>query len=270
VLRRAVFAAAAALVAGSGLALYLDGRVPAAWTPVSAYEPAALLEALVSVDGRGVVDLAQLKARHAALERYVASLHGARVDSFATADDRVAFWLNAAHGLVLLELLDARDGDATQLSRHWRTWPVAGELHSRASIERRFLAEAADPRIWLALFTGARGSGVLDGAPFDGAILDAQLNDAARRFVRRPEVLRVEGNVVKLADVFHAHEVEFLAALPPERKQLLQIVWAFLPDDCGGALGCVSRGDLDHACGSHFDRCSISWLPADPSLAVMR
>jgi hypothetical protein len=265
-LRRVVFATVAALVGASGAVVYFNGRAPVLSTPAVAYEPGALLQALEAVDGQGRVNLEQLKARHAAVDRYVESLAGARPASFATADDRVAFWLNAAHGLALRQLLDARGGDASSLSRWVETWPVQGEYLNRASIERRFLAEAGDPRVWLALFTGAKGRGVLDGAPFDGASLDPQLDDAARRFMRRSQNVRVDGHVVFLSALLREHEEAFLSALPEQRKQLLQVVWAYLPDDCQGT-GCVSRGDLDRACGARFDQCSTQWVPVDESLA---
>ena len=62
---------------------------------------------------------------------------------------------------------------------------------------------------------------------------------------------------------------EFLAALPEKRKNVLQIVWAFLPDACDeGAPGCATRGELDRVCGSAFDKCQVTYQPPDSTLAV--
>jgi hypothetical protein len=133
---------------------------------------------------------------------------------------------------------------------------------------RRYLEASGDARVMLAAFTGSRGRGVLDGAPFDGATLDPQLDDAARRFMRTPRNVRLEGEVVHLSSLLHELEPELLAALPPGRHHLLQVVWAYLPDGCEGRVGCVSRGDLDRACGSTFEGCPLAWEPVDDELAV--
>ncbi len=271
--RRGVYSLAAGLVVSSALALYVDGRWPAR-VPDDAppLVMADLLEALTAVDSHGQVDLAQLKAHHAALERYVQAL--ARVapatepDHFATTDDKLAYWLNALHALVLFDLLDVRGSRANDLGWVWRGWPIGGARLTRAAIVRRYLEASGDARVVLAAFTGTKGRGVLDGAPFDGATLDPQLDDAARRFLRAPRNVRLENDVVHLSSLLHDLEPELLAALPPGRHHLLQVVWAYLPESCDAHPGCVSRGDLDHACGSAFDACPLKWEPVDDELAV--
>lgn len=266
-MRKVLWAAGivALMVFGAATALFIEGRVPVMSTPSLAYEPQALFEALRAVDSNGQVDLAQLKAQHEAIDRYVASLQGAFPERFSTVDERVAFWLNASHGLVLHSLLDARDGLATSLPR-WRTYSIGGEYVHRAAIERRVLPQVGDPRVWLALFTGARGRGVLDGAPFDSATLDAQLDDAARRFMRQRNNVSVDGSVLKVSSLLHEHEAEFLAALPADRRHVLQVVWAYLPDSC--TQPCLTRSELDHACGPKLDRCTVVWTPVDERLTV--
>lgn len=246
--------------------LWVEGRIPA---PVPKEAPALevrdLLEALTCVDSRGLVDVGELKARHAALERYVAAMAktapSTAPERFATAEDRVAFWLNAYQALVLVELLDG------QLPSVWRAWPIGGQYVSRRAIEERYLAGAQDARVWLAMFTGIKGGGVPDGAPYDGASLNPQLDDAVRRFVQRREVARVEGKTVLLSKVFQAHEGELLAALPEARKNVLQIVWAYLPDSCASS-GCQTRAELDRACGAKFDGCEVRYVEPDSTLAV--
>lgn len=273
-LKRAVLLGAAAVVLASGLALHIDGRVPAA-IPGDAppYSLATFGDALRAVDARGQVDLAELKARHASLEGFVramaATSPATAPERFPTPEDKVAFWLNAYHALVLEELLDVRSAKAGALSHLGRAWPIGGQRLTKHAIERRYLDESGDARVYVALFTGARGAGVLDGAPFDGDTLNPQLDDAMRRFVRRKENVSLEGSVVRVSALLQAHEAEFLAALPDERKNLLQIVWAYLPESCDGERpGCDTRGDLDRACGQRFDKCSVEFTPVDELLAV--
>lgn len=273
--RRGAWLAAAALLLGSGLTLYIDGRVPA---PVPADAPAYnlsdLSRALEAVTANGEVNLAQLKARHEALERFIAALAATapatKPDDFPTPEDKVAFWLNAYHALVLDELLDVKGTSAGQLSSAGRSWPIGGERMTKRALIRRFLDASGDARVHLALFTGARGHGVLDGAPFGAQTLDPQLDDAMRRFMRRKENVAIDGKTVRVSALLKTHEAEFLAALPAERHGLMQIVWAYLPETCDGSRpGCPTRGDLDRACGAQFDKCTVEYAPVDETLAVV-
>lgn len=274
-LRRGVFLASLALFFGSLWALYADGRLPA---PVPrdapAYALADLSKALESVDARGQVNLAQLKARHDALERFVASLAATapetRPEMFPTPEDRVAYWLNAYHALVLVELLDVRGDAAGQLSSVSRSWPIGGERLTKRAILRRYLGTTGDARVALALFTGARGHGVLDGAPFGAQTLDPQLDDAMRRFMRKRGNVAIDGKTVRLSKLLQQHEAGLLEALPPERQGILQIVWAYLPETCDGDRpGCPTRGELDRACGPRLDRCTLQYTAVDETLAVV-
>ncbi|MEW6432314.1 MAG: DUF547 domain-containing protein [Myxococcota bacterium] len=273
--RRSVWLAVAALVAGSGVALYVDGRLPAA-VPADApvYRLVDLSRALEAVNASGEVNLGELKARHESLERFVASLAATapatKPDQFPTPEDKVAYWLNAYHALVLVELLDVRGTAAGQLSSVGRSWPIGGERLTKRAILRRFLEATGDGRVPLTLFTGARGHGVLDGAPFDAQTLDAQLDDAMRRFMRRKENVVIDGKTVRVSALLEQHEAELLAALPPDRHGLMQIVWAYLPESCDGLRpGCPTRGELDRACGARLDQCAVEWVAVDETLAVV-
>lgn len=270
--RRIIFVLAGLMTLVTAGVLLVDGHLPAR-VPDDAppYSPTLLAQALRSVDARGVVDLTQLKAEHAALEHYVASLAAVAPDStpsqFPSVEARLAYWLNAYHAMVLTELLDARGTEASRWARYVDATPIGGTRLTRFALERSYFSNAGDARVWLALFDGTKGSGVLDGAPFGTETLNAQLDDAARRFVRKH--VTIAGAAVTLPEVFRAHHDEFLAALPEKRKNVLQIVWAFLPDACDeGAPGCATRGELDRVCGSAFDKCQVTYQPPDSTLAV--
>jgi Protein of unknown function, DUF547 len=256
-------------------ALYVVGLFPA-WVPSDAppYALRNLGEVLEAVDGRGRVNLGQLKKRHAALETFVASLAAVSPDAtperFPTVEDRLAYWLNAYHALTLLELLDTRSSRASLLSQAFATKPIGGKWLSRWAIERTRLRFAGDVRLVLATASGAKGRGVLDGAPYSGDTLNPQLDDAMRRFMARPEHVHLDAahKTVRLSELFQTHRQAFLAALPPERQNVLQVVWAYLPVTCA-VPGCDTRADLDHLCGSHFDTCSLDFMPIDAALDVV-
>ncbi|MBL8924456.1 MAG: DUF547 domain-containing protein [Myxococcaceae bacterium] len=272
-LRVVVLALSAALIVVSGLVLYRNGRLPAS-VPDDApgYALADLLAALRHVDSRGLVDVNALEQDRVPLDRFVAAM--ARTsplstpDRFPTVEDRVAFWLNAVHALTLQELIDSpRATSVEQLSR-WRTWPIGGQRMSREAIVTRFLAETGDGRVWLALFDGSVGGPWLDSAPYGGDTLEPQLTDAARRFLRRADVVQLSPPVVRLSPRLTDHLDDFVSALPPGRTGVLQVLWAFLPDSCDGVRpGCDTRADLDRACGNDFQRCRVETLTPARSIA---
>lgn len=275
-LRVVVLSLSAALILVSGLALFRNGRLPAA-VPDDApeYALADLLAALRHVDGRGLVDLDALAKDRAALDRFVAAMAKtaptSTPDRFPTVEDRIAFWLNAAHALTLQQLLDAPEATTVEQLSRWRTWPIGGQRMPREAIVTRFLAETGDGRVWLALFDGSVGGPSLDSAPFGGDTLDAQLTEAARRFLRRADVVQLAPPAVKLSPRVTEHVDDLVSALPEGRTGVLQVVWAFLPDSCEGLRpGCDTRADLDRACGNDFQRCRVETLTPASSIARSR
>lgn len=272
-LRVVVLSLSAALVVVSLLVLHRNGRLPAA-VPDDApdYALADLMAALRHVDSRGLVDLDALGKDRAGLDRFVAAMAKtsplSTPDRFPTVDDRVAFWLNAAHALTLQQLVDTPSATSVEQLSSWRTWPIGGQRMPREAIVTRFLAETGDGRVWLALFDGSLGGPLLDSAPFGGDTLDPQLDDAARRFLRRPDVVQLAAPVVKLSPRLTTHVDDFVSALPEGRAGVLQVVWAFLPDSCEGLRpGCDTRADLDRACGPDFQRCQVETLTSATAIA---
>ena len=226
----------------------------------------------------GDVDFSGIGRERKELDTFVRSLATfsprSRPDLFPKPEDALAYWLNAYHALVLQALVDEYPylesvNDKWLGSFFWaRAWPVGGQRLTLWALEHRILQrEFADPRIHLALFRGTRGGPLLDGAPFDPAFLDSQLNDAARRFVGDRRHVRLEKDTVHLARVFDTYREDFLAALPEGRRgNVLQFVWAFLPDTCTERYGCDTRGDLDRVCGVKLDKCQLAFEPEDATL----
>jgi hypothetical protein len=272
--RKVVYFMAAGMMAVAVMILHVNGKLPAAIpSDAPAYKVTDFVDALRSVDSRGQVDLTELKKRHASLERFVASLAAYSPDTspelFPTVEAKLAYWLNAYHALALMELLDTRSNTVSGWRTAFDAWPIGGHRMTRYSIFRSMLSQSGDARVFLSIFTGAKGRGVLDGAPFDPETINPQLDDATRRFVQRRDHVAIEGKTVRLSVLFRDHKDDFLAALPDERKNVLQIVWAYLPETCADDKpGCDTRGDLDRACGSRFDACEIVWLPIDETLSV--
>jgi hypothetical protein len=275
-LKFTIYGSSLFLIFSSATLLFINGFFPsigAAPREVpAAFSVSPLTRALSAVDARGFIRSSIVKANRKELDDFARSLAHFSPETapefFQNSDERTSFWLNAYHAMVLLELRDVRSEQAT-LSPFFFTLPIGRKRMTRYAIERRFLSATGDARLIFALFDGSTQSGVLDGAPYDAQVLNAQLNDAARRFMRKKTSVSLTENTVSLSPLFKAHEDELLQSLPPERRHLLQIVWAYLPDACeDGTSPCLTRAALDAACGNTFAKCSIQWQPAEHHLAL--
>jgi hypothetical protein len=262
-----------------GGVLHVQGLLPASVPSGDfPFHYGGFAHALRHVKPDGDVDFSALGRERQELDTFVRSLATfsprTRPDLFEKPEEALAYWLNAYHALVLQEVVDEypylESVNDKWLGRFFwgRSWPVGGQRLTLWALEHRILQkEFADPRIHLALFHGTRGGPLLDGAPFEAAFLDSQLNDAARRFVSDRRHVRLENTTVHLASVFDTYREDFLAALPEGRRgNVLQFVWAFLPDTCTDHYGCDTRGDLDRSCGPKLDQCKLIFEPEDPAL----
>ncbi|WP_224244537.1 DUF547 domain-containing protein [Hyalangium gracile] len=273
----AAFLLSAVLAVGG--VLYMHGLLPASVPSGDfPFHYGGYARVLRHVKPDGDVDFSAMGRERLELDTFVRSLATfsprSRPDLFEKPEDALAYWLNAYHALVLQALVDEYPYLESVESKwlgsfFWsRSWPVGGQRLTLWALKHRILLkEFADPRIHLALFRGTRGGPLLDGAPFEPAFLDSQLNDAARRFIGDKRHVRLEGNTVHLARVFDTYREDFLAALPEGRRgTVLQFVWAFLPDTCTDRYGCDTRGDLDRVCGTKLDQCSIAFEAENVSL----
>jgi hypothetical protein len=262
-----------------GGVFHVNGLLPAFVPDAAApFSYTGYTRVLRHVKKDGDVDFSAMGRERQELDAFVRSLATysprSRPDVFPRPEDALAYWLNAYHALVLQSVVDEYPY-LESVEQRWlgsffwgRSWPVGGRRLTLWALEHRvLLREFADPRIHLALFRGTRGGPLLDDVPFDPDLLDAQLNDAARRFVGDRRHVRLEGDTLHLARVFQTHQEHFLAALPEGRQAtVLQFVWAFLPDTCTDRYGCDTRSDLDRVCGVKLDKCKVVYSPEDTRL----
>jgi hypothetical protein len=262
-----------AMAATGALArMAVDGTLPA-MIPADApdYDDNKLSEALGAVDLSGAVDFEALKKNRAPLDTYVASLAKTSPDSapekFKDPADQLAYWLNAYNALTLQALVDrwpeVKSPDDLAWGRfYWGlSWPIGGRRLTLKSIFEKKLREGlGDPRALLAVHCGTMSCPPLDTTPYMGETVDGQLNDAVRRFMSDKDNVRLEGTTVHLSPLLHRYEKDLVAALPEGRAYLLQFVWAFLPEVCRSGA-CLTRAELDKACGQKLDGCTTQWEP---------
>jgi hypothetical protein len=202
---------------------------------LSAYDDAPWAEVLAaSVRGEeGLVDYAAVEAKEDELNLYLDALARfgpkATPGPFVTADDRLAYHLNAYNAFMLKKWLD--NGAATaspDASVGWLTWffqdfAYDGRTISMDSLEQRLIRrEFDDSRIHYALICGAMSCPPLLDEPFVGDRLDEQLDELGRRWLAQPDALAVDDDgTVRFSRIFAWYRDDF--------------------DEVGGLAGVVRR-----------------------------
>jgi Protein of unknown function, DUF547. len=152
---------------------------------------------VVSADGtRSAVDYAALKADPPALDAYLASLSAVSEATFArwSRDERLAFLINAYNAFTI-ELILTRYPDLTSIrdlgSTFGTPWQepfftLLGSRRSLDDVEHGLIRKPGafdDPRVHFALVCASIGCPMLRNEAYVGDRLDAQLDDAMRRFL---------------------------------------------------------------------------------------
>jgi Protein of unknown function, DUF547 len=170
------------------------------------------------VDAEGLVDYRALVGEKAVLVAYLDSLGLVDPSQLATRAEREAYWLNAYNATALFGVLrygpHSGDDDTVDFGSLVST-RCGGMWWTLDEIEQRGLRPLHDPRVYLALCDGSRGSGRLRPEAYTGAKVDAQLDAAARAFLADPHRNQLDDarRVVRLSPVFDRHAQEF--AVPP-------------------------------------------------------
>jgi hypothetical protein len=165
----------------------------------------------------GVVDYKGFKAEEAALDRYLATL--AAVDPAAhPAPERFAFYANAYNAWTIKLILMHYPGiesikETGSLFRSpWekRFVKLEGRMMTLDEIEHDTLrADYKDPRIHFAVNCASKGCPPLYHEPFEGRILESQLDDATRRFVNDPARYRLEDGTLYVSKIFDWYGEDF-------------------------------------------------------------
>jgi hypothetical protein len=184
-----------------------------------------------AVDTRGV-DYAALKPRRAALGAYLDTL-AALDPAVLGRDEQVALYVNAYNGWTLATILDAGiPASITELDggKVWdtRRFRVAGAELTLNQLEHGKLRPLGDPRIHAALNCASKGCPPLAPTPMNAATVDAQLEEAARRWAAT-NAFTVTGDQLALSQIFDWYGDDFVAGtkgdLPGLEGEAERAVW---------------------------------------------
>ncbi|MBP8606226.1 MAG: DUF547 domain-containing protein [Phycisphaerae bacterium] len=149
-------------------------------------------------------------------------------------EEKIAFWLNTYNACTLQLVIDNYpiqpkwymilypDNSIMQLDKPWTRhffW-ISQEQYTLQEIRQELLLDRyKDPRLCFALSYAARGGAALRNEPYRPQTLDSQLNDQVKKFLSRPDGLRLDknSNILYLSNVF---------ALQENKKTFLESEWA--------------------------------------------
>lgn len=213
------------------LTVWLTGSVLFAQPVVSAIDPLhrpfdQILDTYVR---DGFVYYRALKAERARLDEYVRSLDQRELAGQIgrwPRDQQVAFWVNAYNAFVLQTVVDhypIQGGSPQYPASSIRQIPgafdrlphrAAGRVVTLDAIEQQVLPPFRDPRIYLALGRGARGSGRLHSEAFSAGRLELQLKTVTDEFAtdRQYFEIRRNENHVLVTPILGWRQAEFIAA----------------------------------------------------------
>lgn len=263
-----------ALVALSGSSAFAQDAGAPPSDPYAAYE--SLLRAVVRGDS---VDYRALRGRLPELRAFAQWLseHGptATPNEFASADARLAYWINAYNATVLRAIAESPESMRNVLESQ----PNSGFFRARTHrVDRRALtldaienqeirARFHDPRVHVALNCGARSCPPLSATAFRARTVNAQLDRLAAAWVeRRAITLDASAHVVRASMLFQWFSEDFSGNIPgrtaPSITGPLRFVMAFASS--------AQRTALTTACGAQLTGCRIEHVPYDWALNVAR
>ncbi len=140
----------------------------------------------------GWVDYRRLQARDGAeLKAYLKQLAGTNVAELGSRNAQKAFWINAYNAICVQTLIDQKLPEEVPHAFFFgtnifklETYKVAGKIRSLDEIEHEILRKRfTDSRIHAVVVCGASSCPRLRPEAFDGARLEAQLDEEARRWI---------------------------------------------------------------------------------------
>ena len=178
------------------------------------------------------VDYTALRSGRAALDEVVTAFAAPTADEERgwSRDQRLAYWINAYNAFTLRAIVDhypIRSSAFTlqprnsirQIEGVWTklTWHAAGRTLTLDDIEHRILRpEFKEPRVHFAVNCASVGCPPLAAGPYGPASLDAQLDEAARRYLASERGLTIDGNTLRVTRILEWYGEDFVARFAPE------------------------------------------------------
>lgn len=161
----------------------------------------------------GLVDYDGIKAQHAALDGYLATLGGVVLAELPSREAQLALWINAYNACVIRGVLHHQPLRSVKevvgfFTR--RRYRVAGREWTLNEMEDQ-ARSLGDIRVHFALVCASSSCPTLRSEAYAPQRLEAQLADQTTQFLADPQRgLRVQGNTLWVSMIFKWHETDFV------------------------------------------------------------
>jgi hypothetical protein len=203
----------------------------------------------------GVVDYAGFKSEETKLDQYLKVLENTDTKNLSR-NEQFAFYANAYNAWTIKLILSAYPGvkSIKDLGNVFKSpWKkklarIDGKVITLDDIEHNFLrARFEDPRVHFAVNCASKSCPPLRSEPYQGSILDQQLDEMTRAFLNDPSMNRLEGRTLYVSRIFKWFAEDFNK----------DIVGFFLK---------YARGDLKKELESNRKKIKVKYLDYDWSL----
>lgn len=170
----------------------------------------------------GKVDYLALKTSPGELDEYLSWLANADPEQLDTAEERLAFWMNAYNAFVLKGVIDTLPEKSEDIAGYSvkkikgffarRKFVVGGRYYSLDEIENNVLRPIfKDPRVHFSIVCASQSCPVLQGKAFRREDIHAQLEEATKRFLASKDRFKIdrENKIVYLSPIFRWFKEDF-------------------------------------------------------------
>jgi hypothetical protein len=173
----------------------------------------ALLEKYVK---NGVVDYKGFKSEEKKLDRYLEILNKADVGALSRGE-QFAVYINAYNAYTIKLILKNYPVNSIKKIAKWKGGPwkirfckIGGKTLTLDEIEHDILRpEYKDPRVHFAVNCASKSCPPLISEPYQGDIVDRQLDSSTRKFINDPKENRLEGNTLYVSSMFKWFKEDF-------------------------------------------------------------
>lgn len=168
----------------------------------------------------GIVDYRGFKEAEKQLDGYLGFLAATDPEQLS-ADDQLAFYINGYNSYTVKLILDnfknGRPPESIRkigglLANPWKISfaVLGGQTYSLDNIEHDIIrVRFNEPRIHFAVNCASKSCPVLISEAYEGAILEAQLQDSTKRFLEDGSHNRLDGEVLYVSSIFKWYKEDF-------------------------------------------------------------